>query len=123
MDVTSSPPSAIPKTPSLTILHEKSVIRSAGKSAILSFLRSHKSLSVVRPSGKVVVFDSRISVQLAFYALVEHDMQCAPIWDADTREFKGLLTVTDFIEILRGYDTRGEPIAGLAGKRICDIVG
>ena len=62
------------------------MIRRAGRSAILTFLATHKSVNVVRPSGKVVVFDVKISVQLAFYALVEHDMQCAPLWDSDTRQ-------------------------------------
>ncbi|CAN0510506.1 unnamed protein product, partial [Ectocarpus sp. 12 AP-2014] len=52
---------------------------------------------------KVVVFDSSIPVQLAFYALVEHDMQAAPLWDSRERRFVGLMTVTDFIDILRHY--------------------
>lgn len=63
---------SIPKTPSLSILHEKEVVRSAGRGAILDFLTSSKGYDVVRSSGKVVVFDVRISIQLAFYALVEH---------------------------------------------------
>jgi len=61
----------IPKTPSLTILNEKEVVRRAGRTAILTFLRTAKVYDVIRTSGKVVVFDIRISVQLAFYALVE----------------------------------------------------
>lgn len=50
--------------------------------AINEFLSTHSAFEVIRTSGKVVVFDVRISVQLAFYALVEHDMQAAPLWDA-----------------------------------------
>ena len=56
--------------------------RTLHHTAINEFLDTHKAFEVIRTSGKVVVFDVRISVQLAFYALVEHDMQAAPLWDA-----------------------------------------
>ena len=54
------------------LLHEREVLRSAGRDAISTFLDSHTCYSVLRASGKVVVFDTRIPIQLAFYALVEH---------------------------------------------------
>ena len=54
------------------LLHEREVVRSAGRDAISSFLDSHNCFSVLRTSGKCVVFDTRIPIQLAFYALVEH---------------------------------------------------
>jgi CBS-domain-containing membrane protein len=112
----------IPKTPSLTILNEKEVIRRAGRSAILDFLHSAKAYDIIRSSGKVVVFDVRISVQLAFYALVEHDMQAAPLWDAERREFVGLLTVTDFISILQHYSMTNTPITELSARSISEIM-
>jgi hypothetical protein len=52
--------------------NESAVIRKAGRQAIQSFLQSHPCFAVLRNSGKVVVFDIRIPIQLAFYALVEH---------------------------------------------------
>ncbi|GMH66190.1 hypothetical protein TL16_g04375 [Triparma laevis f. inornata] len=112
----------LPKTPSQSILNEKHVIRGAGKEAINEFLSTHSAFEVIRTSGKVVVFDVRISVQLAFYALVEHDMQAAPLWDASIREFVGLMTVTDFISILRLYSLSSLPISDLASKSISDII-
>jgi hypothetical protein len=54
------------------LLHEREVVRSAGRDAISTFLDSHNCFSVLRASGKCVVFDTRIPIQLAFYALVEH---------------------------------------------------
>jgi hypothetical protein len=54
------------------LLHEREVVRSAGRDAISTFLDSHSCYSVLRASGKCVVFDTRIPIQLAFYALVEH---------------------------------------------------
>lgn len=52
--------------------NEREVIQSAGRYAIASFLEDQTCFSVLRPSSKVVVFDTRTPVQLAFYALVEH---------------------------------------------------
>jgi len=54
------------------MLGEREVVRKTGKQAIISFLESQTCFTVVRESGKVVVFDTRIPIQLAFYALVEH---------------------------------------------------
>jgi hypothetical protein len=52
--------------------NETQVIRQAGREAIRQFLETHNCFAVLRTSGKVVVFDTRIPIQLAFYALVEH---------------------------------------------------
>jgi hypothetical protein len=52
--------------------NERQVVRQAGRQAIRQFLEQHACYSVLRASGKVVVFDVRIPIQLAFYALVEH---------------------------------------------------
>ena len=54
------------------LLNEREVVRRAGREAISQFLDGHTCFSVLRASGKVVVFDTRIPIQLAFYALVEH---------------------------------------------------
>ena len=56
----------------LTLANEQEVVRKAGRQAISAFLDGHNCFSVLRASGKVVVFDTRIPIQLAFYALVEH---------------------------------------------------
>lgn len=57
---------------SSNLQNERQVVRRAGRLAIRQFLEQHNCFSVLRISGKVVVFDTRIPVQLAFYALVEH---------------------------------------------------
>ena len=58
-------------------------------------------------SGKVVVFGVDIPVKLAFYALTEHGIPVAPIWDEDTNTFVGVFTLTDFVEIIRYFYRHG----------------
>jgi hypothetical protein len=62
--------------PTQMMANELTVIRKAGRQAIRAFLESHNCFAVLRISGKVVVFDTRIPIQLAFYALVEHGEFC-----------------------------------------------
>jgi len=104
------------------LLHEREVVRKTGREAISTFLNSHTCFSVLRASGKVVVFDTRIPIQLAFYALVEHDMQAAPLWDPSSCQFVGLLTVTDFIDVLRYYRRTGADVSSLATRSIAEIL-
>jgi len=108
---------------SSSLLNEREIVREAGRTAISSFLDSHTCFQVLRASGKVVVFDTRIPIQLAFYALVEHDMQAAPLWDPSIRQFVGLLTVTDFIDILRHYRRSSSDVSILATRSIAQILG
>lgn len=128
VNVTNAPPtsnmaSAFPRSGSGGgLLHEREVVRATGRDAISTFLDSHTCYSVLRASGKCVVFDTRIPIQLAFYALVEHDMQAAPLWDPSECKFVGLLTVTDFIDVLRWYRRTGADISTLATRSIADIL-
>jgi len=102
--------------------NEREVVRSAGRQAISAFLDSHNCFAVLRASGKVVVFDTRIPIQFAFYALVEHDMQAAPLWDPAMCQFVGLLTVTDFIDILRYYRQTKMNVSTLTNRSLAEIL-
>ncbi|KAH8040689.1 hypothetical protein HPB51_012004 [Rhipicephalus microplus] len=42
-------------------------------------------------------------VKKAFFALVSNGVRAAPLWDSAKQEFIGMLTITDFIYILRNY--------------------
>ena len=53
----------------------------AGKLVLATFLRSHSCYELLPKSAKVVVFDVDIPVRLAMFALVEHDVTAAPLWD------------------------------------------
>ena len=49
-------------------------------------------------------------------------MQCAPLWDSSTRQFVGLLTVTDFIDVLRYYRRTKGDVSTLATRSISEIL-
>jgi CBS domain-containing protein len=109
------------------MINEREVLRLAGRDAITSFLRSRSVFELVRTSGKVVVFETNIPIQLAFYALLEHESAAAPLWDSARREFVGLMTITDFVDILRHYHDAhgrtGAAIEVLASRSIAQVLG
>jgi len=50
------------------------------------------------------------------------DMQAAPLWDPKLCQFVGILTVTDFIDVLRYYRETGADVLTLASRSIADIL-
>jgi 5'-AMP-activated protein kinase regulatory gamma subunit len=51
-------------------------------------------------SGKLVVLDTRLLVTKAFAALIQHGIRSAVLWDSAAQQYTGMITITDFIQIL-----------------------
>ncbi|MBN3307204.1 AAKG1 kinase, partial [Amia calva] len=67
------------------------------------FMKSHRCYDLVPTSSKLVVFDTSLQVKKAFFALVSNGVRAAPLWDNKKQCFVGMLTITDFINILHRY--------------------
>lgn len=74
-------------------------------------MRSSTCYDVIPSSTKTVVFDTRLRVKKAFFALVVNGIRAAPLWDSSNQAFVGMLTITDFINILRHHYK--SPIVGM----------
>ncbi|KAJ8025091.1 5'-AMP-activated protein kinase subunit gamma-2 [Holothuria leucospilota] len=66
-------------------------------------MKNHKCYEIIPTSSKLVVFDVSLRVKKAFYALVHNGVRAAPLWDSQRQDFVGMLTITDFINILHHY--------------------
>lgn len=71
----------------------------------VKFFKFHKCYDLIPTSAKLVVFDTRLLVKKAFFALVHNGVRAAPLWDSAQQQFVGMLTITDFIKILQMYYT------------------
>ncbi|XP_065607313.1 5'-AMP-activated protein kinase subunit gamma-3 isoform X2 [Cyrtonyx montezumae] len=69
----------------------------------MHFMRSHCCYDAVPTSCKLVVFDTTLEIKKAFVALVANGVRAAPLWDSKKQSFVGMLTITDFINILHRY--------------------
>lgn len=78
-----------------------------GRSALAEFMKATRAYDILLDSNKVIVFDTQIPVRSAFYALVEHDSPCAPLWDSEKCCFTGLMTMSDIVDIMRIFYTPG----------------
>lgn len=70
------------------------------KELVTNFLDSYKCHYLIPESGKIVVLDTSLAVKSAFRALEENNIKSAPLWDSTVGDYVGLITVSDFIEIL-----------------------
>jgi CBS-domain-containing membrane protein len=68
---------------------------------IAQFLSGWTCYDIMPESSKVVVFDRNIPIRLSYYALVEHEIGAAPLWDPLSQTLSGIITTLDFIEMLR----------------------
>ncbi|XP_076360677.1 5'-AMP-activated protein kinase subunit gamma-1-like isoform X3 [Tachypleus tridentatus] len=85
---------------------EKIDIEDLGENEDLIFVKFFQHFhcyDIIPISGKLVVFDTQLLVKRAFFALVENGVRAAPLWDSTKHQFVGMLTITDFIHILRTY--------------------
>ncbi|KAM9804672.1 5'-AMP-activated protein kinase subunit gamma-3b isoform 2-T2 [Neosynchiropus ocellatus] len=69
----------------------------------MNFMKSHCCYDAIPTSSKLVIFDTTLQVKKAFFALVANGVRAAPLWDSKLKCFVGMLTITDFINILHRY--------------------
>ncbi|XP_078083964.1 5'-AMP-activated protein kinase subunit gamma-1 isoform X10 [Mustelus asterias] len=71
----------------------------------MNFMKAHQCYDAIPTSSKLVVFDITLQVKKAFLAMVANGVRAAPLWNSKEQCFVGMLTITDFINILHRYYT------------------
>ncbi|XP_053327150.1 5'-AMP-activated protein kinase subunit gamma-3 [Spea bombifrons] len=69
----------------------------------MEFMMKSPCYDAIPTSCKLVVFDTSLQIKKAFLALVANGVRAAPLWDSKKHCFVGMLTITDFINILHRY--------------------
>ncbi|XP_052339721.1 5'-AMP-activated protein kinase subunit gamma-2 isoform X3 [Oncorhynchus keta] len=82
---------------------EDEAVEESERDIYMRFMKSHKCYDIVPTSSKLVVFDTTLQVKKAFFALVANGVRAAPLWETKKQSFVGMLTITDFINILHRY--------------------
>ena len=85
---------------------------------VSEFLASHTAYELIPDSGKLVVIDTQLSVRQAFHTLYEQGIPMAPIWDAETCTLCGMVSASDFIDIMNRLQSGGRagaPAGGTGG--------
>ncbi|ODV84395.1 hypothetical protein CANARDRAFT_8748 [[Candida] arabinofermentans NRRL YB-2248] len=71
--------------------------------AIRSFLQSKNSFDVLPVSYRLIVFETSLLVKRALNILLQNSIVSAPLWNSKTSRFAGLLTSSDFINVIQYY--------------------
>uniref|UniRef100_A0A3B5MYP8 Protein kinase, AMP-activated, gamma 3a non-catalytic subunit n=1 Tax=Xiphophorus couchianus TaxID=32473 RepID=A0A3B5MYP8_9TELE len=94
---------AFPTVDLLPCRPEALLVPEADTTVYLNFMKSHTCYDAIPISCKLVIFDTTLQVKKAFFALVANGLRAAPLWDSKLQRFVGMLTITDFINILHCY--------------------
>uniref|UniRef100_A0A7N5ZZM2 CBS domain-containing protein n=1 Tax=Anabas testudineus TaxID=64144 RepID=A0A7N5ZZM2_ANATE len=78
-------------------------VKESERDIYMRFMKCHKCYDIIPTSSKLVVFDTTLQVKKAFFALVANGVRAAPLWESKKQSFVGMLTITDFINILTRY--------------------
>ena len=71
--------------------------------SIRSFLSSKTSYDVLPVSFRLIVLDTALLVKKSLNVLLQNNIVSAPLWDSETSKFAGLLTSSDFINVIQYY--------------------
>ncbi|XP_057319535.1 dentin sialophosphoprotein isoform X2 [Microplitis mediator] len=95
----------LPVADTFTKSQPKSDLEKDETQIYVKFFKFHKCYDLIPTSAKLVIFDTKLAVKKAFFALVYNGVRAAPLWDSAKQQFVGMLTITDFIKILQKYYT------------------
>ncbi|SPO06896.1 uncharacterized protein DNG_09590 [Cephalotrichum gorgonifer] len=74
-----------------------------GLRAIREFLKVRTSYDVLPLSFRLIVLDTSLLIKKSLNILIQNNIVSAPLWDTKTSTFAGLLTSTDYINVIQYY--------------------
>ncbi|KAM3504576.1 hypothetical protein MY11210_008295 [Beauveria gryllotalpidicola] len=72
-----------------------------GLEAIRDFLKVRTSYDVLPLSFRLIVLDTDLLIKKSLNILIQNSIVSAPLWDSQTSRFAGLLTSTDYINVIQ----------------------
>ncbi|KAG7288981.1 hypothetical protein NEMBOFW57_005341 [Staphylotrichum longicolle] len=74
-----------------------------GLRGIREFLKVRTSYDVLPLSFRLVVLDNNLLIKKSLNILIQNGIVSAPLWDSQKSAFAGLLTSTDYINVIQYY--------------------
>ena len=85
---------------------------------IMGYFRTKTSYDSINTSTQVVVIDVHLPLRTAFISALENKVSFGVLWNSSTEEYVGIMTVTDYINILLRTRTSSESIVDLQNDNI-----
>ncbi|KAF4120619.1 hypothetical protein GMORB2_2622 [Geosmithia morbida] len=90
-----------PPTTTLMPVHDKDEIQ--GLNNIREFLKVRCGYDVFPLSFRLVVLDNDLLIKKSLNILIQNAIVSAPLWDSRTSRFAGILTATDYLNVIQYY--------------------
>ncbi|MCJ1456404.1 AMP-activated serine/threonine-protein kinase regulatory subunit [Mycoblastus sanguinarius] len=74
-----------------------------GLQKIRDFLKIRTSYDVLPLSFRLIIFDTRLFIKKSLNILLQNGIVSAPLWDSKTSSFAGLLTTSDYLNLIQFY--------------------
>lgn len=74
-----------------------------GLRAIREFLKVRTSYDVLPLSFRLIILDNDLLIRTSVNILMQNNIVSAPLWDSKSSTFAGLLTSTDYINVIQYY--------------------
>ncbi|KAI9711858.1 MAG: AMP-activated serine/threonine-protein kinase regulatory subunit [Bogoriella megaspora] len=92
-----------------------------GLRAIRRFLKVRTSYDVLPLSFRLIVFDTALLVKKSLNILIHNGIVSAPLWDSKTSTFAGLLTTSDYINVIQYYWQNPDALAAVDQFRLSSL--
>ncbi|KAG8409395.1 AMP-activated serine/threonine-protein kinase regulatory subunit [Metarhizium acridum] len=96
---TSNPSTLSPPSPPSPLDKEQR----QGLKAIRDFLKVRTSYDVLPLSFRLIVLDTDLLIKKTLNILIQNTIVSAPLWDSQRGRFAGILTATDYINVIQYY--------------------
>ncbi|CAI6332654.1 unnamed protein product [Periconia digitata] len=92
-----------------------------GLKTIRAFLKVRTSYDVLPLSFRLIIFDTALLVKKSLNILIQNGIVSAPLWDSKTSTFAGLLTTSDYINVIQYYWQNPEQLARIDQFRLSSL--
>ncbi|PHH52218.1 5'-AMP-activated protein kinase subunit gamma [Ceratocystis fimbriata CBS 114723] len=102
-------------------LPEAEYLQLLGLRTIRRFLKVRTSYDVLPMSFRLIVLDNNLLIKKSLNILIQNAIVSAPLWDAATSTFAGLLTATDYINVIQYYCLFPEEMGALEHFKLANL--
>ncbi|KAI1283440.1 hypothetical protein F5Y07DRAFT_153597 [Xylaria sp. FL0933] len=92
-----------------------------GLQGLRDFLRVRTSYDVLPLSFRLIILDNDLLIKKSLNILIQNGIVSAPLWDSQQSRFAGILTATDYINLIQYYCQFPEHIDSLDKFRLSSL--
>jgi 5'-AMP-activated protein kinase regulatory gamma subunit len=95
----------------------------SGLKAIRDFLKIRTSYDVLPLSFRLIILNTDLLVKKSLTILLQNGIVSAPLWDSHTSTFAGLLTTSDYINVVQYYWQNPDALSQIDQFRLSSLRG